>query len=104
MTLNILNSLNDTAENKSFKINVTQTRDRWCVYESSITGLLLETDDLVEMAACIEDIAPYLIMNNHHVKENELTNVVIRVFVSGDTWDSQVHQGNAKPRILWEHR
>lgn len=88
----------------NFEITVRQSGDRWCVYESSIRGLFLETDDLEEMTACIEDVAPDLIMNNHNVDENDLANVLIHVYFIRERAVTSSQKNKSRPRILMEHR
>lgn len=63
-----------------FQIYVEKNGDRWCVWESTIPGLFLETDDWEEMHVCIEEIAPELIVHNSDVQKSELSNVQIHVF------------------------
>lgn len=104
MTRDKVTEGSEIANTTDFEITVQQSGDRWCVYESSIKGLFLETDDLDEMTACIEDIAPDLITNNHHVKESELANIVIYVYIVREREATATDKKKARPRILMEHQ
>lgn len=87
-------------EPKTFKIYVEKRLDRWCVWESSVPGLFLETDSWTEMWACIVEIAPQLIVDSTDIQENELSTVQIHVF-SKDTASQDSARPN-KPVILLE--
>ena len=73
---------------KVFHVTATRVDDRWCVWESDIRGLFLETDSWLEMKDSMESMIPMLLMENHDLKEIDLTNVVVRV---------KVRNGEVKP-------
>lgn len=73
---------------KIFHVTATHVDDRWCVWESDIRGLFLETDSWLEMKESIECITPIILMENHNLKEIDLSNVVVRV---------KVRNGEVKP-------
>lgn len=73
---------------KVFHVTATRVDDRWCVWESDIRGLFLETDSWFEMKDSMESMIPMLLMENHDLKEIDLNNVVVRV---------KVRNGEEKP-------
>ena len=87
-------------EPKTFRILVEKCLDRWCVWESSVPGLFLETDSWTEMRACIEEIAPELIVQNTDIQEDELSTVQFHVFCKDRA--SQDSAKTNKPVILLE--
>lgn len=74
-----------------FHVTAARVDDRWCVWESDIKGLFLETDSWLEMKESIECITPMTLMENHDLKETDLINVVVRV---------KIRNGEVKP-IRW---
>ncbi len=67
-----------------FHVTATRVDDRWCVWESDINGLFLETDSWLEMKTCIESITPLILMENHKLSEIDLASVVVNVKVKND--------------------
>ena len=89
-----------SVEPKTFKVYVERDLGRWCVRESSIPGLFLETDSWAEMKSCIEEFAPLLIVDNTDIQENQLSNVQILVFWKDSASCAPVTRN--KPVILLE--
>ncbi len=87
-------------EPKTFRILVEKCLDRWCVWESSVLGLFLETDSWTEIRACIEEIAPELIVQNTDIQENELSTVQFHVFCKDSAFQGSANPN--KPVILSE--
>lgn len=85
-------------EPKTFKVYVEKHLDRWCVWESSVPGLFLETDSWTEMRTCIEEIAPLLIVYNTDIQENELSKEKIHVFFKDSASPDPARRN--KPLIL----
>ncbi|MCY3627496.1 MAG: hypothetical protein OXG88_07645 [Gammaproteobacteria bacterium] len=83
---------------KTFRITVDRDSDRWCVRESEITGLFLETATWEEMLDEIRTIAPLLIRKNFSMNESDMANVEIHVSVKRPTLRRKV----TPPRIFVE--
>ena len=85
---------------RTFHTRVQKYQDRWCVWESDIPGLFLETDDLREMRDSIEDIAPELIVSNVKIDERELAETTILVSIRDQEGPTKPRR--SKPRIFIE--
>lgn len=81
-------------------MTATRVDDRWCVWESDVRGLFLETDSWLEMKECIEAITPMVLMENHKVKETELANVVVRVKIKND--EKKIKKTSGKATFVFE--
>ena len=68
-------------KSKIFHVITDKLSDRWCVRESDIPGLFLETDSWKEMEASITSIAPMLLRENLDLNDSDLANLEIQVLV-----------------------
>lgn len=66
---------------KIFRVITYKYSHRWCVWESDIPGLFLETDSWKEMEASITSITPMLMRENLGFINSDLANSEIRVLV-----------------------
>lgn len=79
---------------RTFFIIVRKDGDRFCVWESNIPGLFLETGNWDDMKDAIEDIAPELIISNANFKDEDRDNTEIRVCIeNGDDVNAINHPG-----------
>ena len=85
----------ESEEKRVFHVTATRVDDRWCVWESDIRGLFLETDSWLEMKECIECITPMVLMENHKLKETDLANVVVHVKIKNDEVKPKKPSGTA---------
>lgn len=87
-------------KSKVFHIVTYKDSDRWCVWESDIPGLFLETDTWKEMEASIISIAPILMRENLRLSDSDLANSEIHVLLRNREHSAQ--ESIVSPRFLFE--
>lgn len=87
-------------KSKVFHIVTLKDSDRWCVWESDIPGLFLETDTSKEMEASIISIAPILMRENLRLSDSDLANSEIHVLLRNREQSAQ--ESIVSPRFLFE--
>lgn len=87
-------------KSRVFHIVTFKDSDRWCVRESDIPGLFLETDTWKEMEASIISIAPILMRENLRLSDSDLANTEIHVLLRNKEQSAQESIGS--PRFLFE--
>ena len=90
----------ESESKKVFRVIITRVDDRWCVWESDIKGLFLETDSIPEVKECIESITPMMLMKNHKLKKTDLADVEVRVTIKND--GSKPKQRSGKATFVFE--
>ena len=87
---------------KIFRIITYKFLHRWCVWESDIPGLFLETDSWKEMEASITSITPMLMRENLGLNNSDLANSDIHVLVRSRDQSAKEFLGS--PRFFFEQQ
>lgn len=94
---------------KRFKVYVAKCEESGVLFikESDIWGLHLEAPSIEEMGDVIKEFAPSLIMSNHPLSEEEMSDIVVEVYlVAKQKIESNLSNthNHIVPRVLIEHQ
>ena len=87
---------------KIFRVITYKYSHRWCVWESDIPGLFLETDSWKEMEASITSITPMLMRENLGLNNSDLANSDIHVLARSR--DQSAKESLGSPRFFFEQQ